>query len=227
MNKISILFTVLLVFALSSVAIAQDELEEYDVLEIGLYGGIGQPMGGISDWKTGGDLGEQGEIVDRAPKSGKDIGVYVGYFVTPKFITGFNFSYTEFSIDADLAGDHRHRLFTPSIYGKYCFEGETNWLPYVKAHIGLENAKFSTFVENRDGRRFRELSYDPTLAYGIGAGIFYYTTFYSGLYLEADYHTAGTKDTKSEYLDDSYTFGENTGVMQINFGIRLIVGSGE
>ncbi|RKX29384.1 MAG: hypothetical protein DRP47_01955 [Candidatus Zixiibacteriota bacterium] len=227
MNRTSVLLAVFLILALSCVALAQEEEEPGDVLEIVLRGGVGLPMGGITDWQTGADLSGPENIVDRAPKTGWDIGLDIGYFLNPKLIVGFNFTYTEFSIDADLVEDHHHRLFTPSIYGKYYFEGETNLVPYIKANVGLENAKFSSFVENPDGRNYRELSYDPALTFGLGVGIFYYTADYSGVFIEANYRTAMTEDAECEYFDKSYTFGENIGVLQIDLGIRLLVGSGD
>ncbi|MBU8934456.1 MAG: outer membrane beta-barrel protein [candidate division Zixibacteria bacterium] len=227
MNRISILVTVLLVLTLSCVALAQEDEETGDILEITLSGGMAIPMSGLADWQTGFDLEDQPEIVDRAPNNGWDIGIDVGYFINPKLIVGLNFTYTAFGIDTDVDLDHRHRLFSPALYGKYYFEGETNLVPYVKASVGLENAKFSTFVENPGGRRFREISYDPTLFYAAALGLFYYTADYSGVFIEADYKMASAESTESVYLDDTYLFGENIAVLQINFGVRLLVGSGD
>lgn len=225
MNRISILLAAMLILALSGVALAQDEDEEAgDILEITLSGGLGMPMSGLSDWQTGADMPDP-EVIDRAPKSGPDFGIDIGYFVTSKLIAGISFYYTEFGIDTDQDAGHNHRLFSPAIYGKYYFEGESDLVPYVSAKIGLENAKFSTWVSNPAGSRFREISYDPTLFFGAGLGLFYYTADYSGVFIEADYRMASTESTTGEYLGNDYTFGENIAVLQINLGVRLLIGS--
>lgn len=225
MNRTSILLTALLILILSSVAVAQEEDETSDVLEVCLQGGWGLPMGGLSDWQTG--LTDPDKVVDRAPKTGWDLGIDIGYFLTPKINIGVNFTYTEFAIDVEDNGGHHHRLFNPGLYGKYYFEGETDLVPYLKATVGLQNAKFSTFVENPSGRRFRELSYDPVLSYGVGVGLLYYTADYSGIFIEANYFAASSASTEATYQGATYTFGESIGGLQVNFGVRLLVGSGD
>lgn len=205
---------------------AQEEVVAKDVLEIGIYGGLASPTGGISDWTTGAELGE---VSPRAAETGWDVALDLGYFVTPTITAGLDFRYSQFGIDSDLAGDHVHRLFNPNLYVRYSFEGESNLVPFVKLHVGLENPKFSTWVydENSMERKFRELSYDPALAYGLSAGVFYYTADYSGIFAEAGYHQAMTEDVEGTYQGQTYVFGENTGVFTVNVGVRLLVGSGD
>jgi hypothetical protein len=230
MKKTSVLTAVFLFLFCNCLLVAQDEFDEDDekyVLELALYGGLGIPSGGITDWQTGDFDGNPDDIVDRAPGNGWDMGMDLGYFVTQKLVLGINFNYDQFKIDTDEESAHSHRLFSPAIYGKYLFEGETNLVPYIKASIGMDWAKFSTFVENDEGgRRFREISYDPGLAFGFGLGLFYYTADYSGIYLEADYHTNMIDDKVASYKDIDYLLGENIGVIQLNFGVRLLISSG-
>jgi len=230
MKKTSVLTAVFLFLFCNCLLVAQDEFDEDEekyVLELALYGGLGIPSGGITDWQTGDFDGNPDDIVDRAPGNGWDMGMDLGYFVTQKLVLGINFNYNQFKIDTDEESAHSHRLFSPAIYGKYLFEGETNLVPYVKGSIGMDWAKFSTFVENDEGgRRFREISYDPGLAVGFGLGIFYYTADYSGIYLEADYHTNMIDDKVASYKDIDYLLGENIGVIQLNFGVRLLISSG-
>jgi hypothetical protein len=216
MKKTSLLAVVLCLLLAGPAALAQEE--ERDIIEVDFFGGLGVPAGGVNDWTTAG--------LDRAAKTGFDVGIDIGYFVTPKVVLGLNFVYTQFSFDNDLEdSNHSHRLYNPNLYVKYLFEGESFWVPYLKAHVGVENPKFSTFVTNTAANRYRELSYDPAFAYGFGAGLFYYTADYSGLYIETNYHAAFTEDSEAEYLDEKYTFNKNISTVDVHVGIRILFGT--
>lgn len=220
MKKNSALMAVLVLFSVNFTVLAQEEDEERDIIEVSFFGGVGVPGGGLSDWTTSNE--------ERGAETGWDIGIDAGYFLSPTLVAGLNFVYTEFSIDASSEQpNHNHRLYNPNLYIKYLFEGESNWIPYVKGHVGVENVKFSTFVENVAGNRYREISYDPSFGFGVGAGLFYYTADYSGLFLEASYHHAFSKDTKATYLDTEYELGENVGVFDVHAGVRILIGTGE
>lgn len=217
MKKGSILVAVLVLLAVNLTVLAQDE--ERDVVEMSFFGGLGIPGSGLTDWKTGDQ--------ERAAKTGFDLGMDVGYFLRPNLVVGLNFVYTQFSIDTgDKKSSHNHRLYNPNLYVKFLLEGESNWTPYVKGHVGLENPKFSTFVENVAGQRFREISYDPAVALGLGVGLIYYTAYYSGVFIEANYHQAFSKNAEAIYQDDPYEFGENLSTFDIHFGIRILFSSG-
>jgi len=144
-------------------------------------------------------------------------------------VVGFDFVYTEFGIDGSSDSTaHKHRLYSPSLYAKYYFDLESDFEPYVKGQLGVENAKFSTAVNHPSaGGRFRELSYDPVLSAGFGVGLFYYTADYSGLFIEANYRWGNTKDVTATYLNQDYIFGETAGLIDLHAGVRLLVGSGE
>ncbi len=221
MKKTSVVLAVLVLFIVNFTASAQEEDEERDIIEISFFGGLGIPSGGISDWNT--------LDIERGAKTGWDIGIDAGYFLTTSLVVGLNFVYTQFSIDAaSEQSNHNHRLYNPNLYIKYLFEGESYWVPYLKGQLGVENPKFSTFVENiGGGNRFREISYDPSFGFGVGAGLFYYTADYSGLFLEVNYHQAFSEDTKATYLDTEYKFEENVGVLSVHAGIRILIGSGD
>ena len=215
MKKLSVLCAAFLLLAVNLTALAQDEEEEKDFMEMNFYGGLGIPAGGISDWHD--TLGA---------KTGFSMGIDLGYFLKPNLVIGVNMVYSQFSIDAeDEASELHHRLYNPNAYIKYYFQGESNLEPYIKAHIGLENPKFTTFVGNFAGNRYREKTYDPSLAFGFGAGVFYYTADFSGLFLEVNYHHALTEDSKAEYGGQEYTFGENLGIVDIHAGVRILIGS--
>ena len=225
MKKGSILVAVLVLLAVNLTVLAQDE--ERDVVEMSFFGGLGIPGSGLTDWKTGDQ--------ERAAKTGFDLGMDVGYFLRPNLVVGLNFIYTQFPVDTDTQfpndtggemSGHQHRLYNPNLYVKFLFEGESNWTPYVKGHIGLENPKFSTFVKNVAGNRFRELSYDPAVALGLGVGLIYYTAYYSGIFIEANYHQAFSKNAEAIYLDNPYEFGEDLSTFDIHFGIRILFSSG-
>ncbi len=222
MKKGSILIALLVLLTVNLTVFAQDE--ERDVVEMGFFGGLGIPGSGLTDWKTGGEIEN---VIERAAKTGFDLGMDVGYFLRPNLVVGLNFVYTQFPIDTgDKKSSHNHRLYNPNLYVKFLFEGESNWTPYVKGHVGLENPKFSTFVENPEGNRFRELSYDPAIAFGLGAGLIYYTAYYSGVFIEANYHQAFSKNAEATYQDDLYEFGEDLSTFDIHVGIRILFSSG-
>ncbi len=193
---------------------AQEEEEARDILELCLSGGLGLPMSGLSDWHD--SLGT---------KTGWSLGIDFGYFMKDNIVVGINFQYTQFGIDGppEVKGAY-HRLYNPNIYAKYYFVGESDLEPYIKAHIGIENPKFTTSMM---GPKYRAISYDASLAYGIGAGLFYYRSDYSGLYIEANYHAANTSSAQRVYATEELNFKENIGVFDIHAGVRLLVGSDE
>lgn len=204
---------------ISGSALAQDE--DYfvkDVLEVNFYGGAGIPSGSLSDFSD--SLGAE---------TGVNYGLDLGYFLTNNLIFGFNFSHTQFSIkNSDGTGSLKHKLYSPNLYLKYYFTGESDFIPYLKGSAGLEFAKFTTFVDNPAGRRYREISYDPVFAYGAGAGIFFFISDFSGLFLEANYRAAvSAADTEATYQDDIYKFGSDLGRIDIHAGVRILIGPNE
>jgi outer membrane protein W len=202
-------------------ASAQDDVV-WDVAEVCFHGGLGIPAGGIGDFHD--SLGAT---------TGWSVGLDIGYFLRYNMVIGFSFKYTQLGIDPDMGIDaasqvenEHHRLYTPSLYLKYYFYGESNFEPYLKGHVGVENPKFYT-DRNKPTRKFMAVSYDPSLALGFGAGLFYYTSDFSGLYLEANYHWANTKEASRDYPSESVVFGDNLGLLDIHGGVRILIGPGE
>ena len=220
MKLLSFVLGLVLIVGLTLSARAQDDVgEERDILEVAISGGVFIPSGGVADFSD--SLGA---------KTGWQIGFDFGYFLRPEWVIGVNFTYAQMGIDSpDPAVTQHHRLYNPMAYVTYYFWGEGNLVPYLKGKAGFYNAKFSTAVTNGDGTnlRYRELSYDPALAIGGGAGVFYYTSDYSGLFLEATYQTAFTKDVSKDLGGIVYTFGESTSIIDIHAGIRVFFGSDE
>ena len=222
MKRLSVLLVALLLIALNTTALAQEEEEERDLLEVCFYGGLGVPSGGVATFHD--SLGA---------KTGYSMGIDLGYFVKYNLIVGANFVYSQFGVDAVNAkgeslkaeGTH-HRLYNPNLYAKYYFIGESNFEPYLKAHIGVQNAKFMT-GRTMPTPHFWATSYEPVLAYGFGGGVFVYTSDYSGLFIEANYHMARTKDAKREYGDETLVFGDDLAMFDLHAGIRILVGSDE
>lgn len=211
MKRLAIFLAVIFTATLCVSSFAQDV--ERDVLEVSFMGGLAVPAAGISDWHD--SLGAN---------TGWNVGLDVGYFATSNFVVGLSFVYSQFSIDADdEASELKHRLYNPNLYLKYYFIGESYWEPFIKAHVGVENAKFTTSLV---APKYKAVSYDPALAYGVGAGIFRYTSDYSGLFLEATYHLAATSEAKREYAEQTLVFGENLGIFDLHLGIRILIGSG-
>ncbi len=215
MKRLRILAVVMFVCLLASSAFSQDDGYDWekDYLEFTLFGAVGVPTSGITDF--GPNLNAQ---------TGWSIGGELGYFISYKVTMGLSFQYTRFGVDSDFDGQltQHHQLFSPTIYAKYSFVGESNWEPYLTARAGLDFPKFSTDI----GGRWRELSYNPVFSMGGSAGLFYFTSDASGLYLEAGYHHGFSESTSGKHQDISYTFGENIEMVDVRLGIRILVGPG-
>lgn len=237
MKKLSTVLAVALLLSvfLSGSILAQDEEDiEKDFMEAAVFFGGSLPMGGLSDWTI---ANEQGTYKMGA-NLGFDFGFDIGYFVTAPLVVGFNLTVSQYTIDAQVPNEadlpaiesRHHRIFSPALYLKYYFWSESNLAPYVKANAGLDVVKFTTRVydQNIGGDEYRELSYDPGFAFGVGAGVFYYTHDYGGLYLEVNYHNGLTKDVQSDYgTAGPYTFGETASVLEAHAGIKVFFGKGE
>ncbi|MBD3257602.1 outer membrane beta-barrel protein [candidate division GN15 bacterium] len=212
-------------------AAAQDAADYYvddyrDVLQVSLYGSLSVPSGGVGDWTTEVATGS----IPFAPKTGFGFGVELGYFATPSLVIGAQFEYSRYGIDTDVSAveSRDHQLFRPALYGLYYFFGESDFVPYIKAHAGVDFAKFTTSViDVPQGNiyEYRELSYDPGFSFGAGVGLFYYTHDYGGLFVEANYHQGMLSGVEGDYEGLSYEFGEDVGLLNFNLGIRVFFGS--
>ncbi len=216
MRKLAIFGLLLFILTINITAVAQDEEIEKDVLEISFYSGFASPTGGITEWNDGLNA-----------SNGYNMGLDIGYFVTSNFSTGFNFTYQRFDVDSPAASSSSHRLYNPNLFLKYIHTTEGNLEPYVRVHVGLENPKFSTFVSNPTQDRYHLTSYGPGIAYGVSLGLFYFTSDYSGLFIQGTYHGASTSNVTATYLDQEYDFNENISVYNLSLGIRVLVGSDE
>ncbi len=197
---------------------AQEEAdEEKDALEIHLIGGASVPA---ADFATFADT--------IGARIGYSVGIEGGYFLTPNWVVGLGFSYYQFGVHrAGDFGDLKHRLFSPRLYVRRTISMNSNLEPFIKAHIGIENPRLVTPVDNPGGDRFREISYDPALSLGISAGLTYYTADYSGPFVEVGYHTAMTKNSEKNYTGETYKVDGTIGVLDIRFGLRVLFGSGD
>jgi len=212
-----LLLSAFAVSAQEAVTETATEEEAKDFLEIALYGGYVSPSGGLGDFKD-----------SVGAKSGWSVGIDVGYFATPNLAIGLNFSYAQLGIkDFDGQSGLSHRFYNPFLYGKYYFFSESKFAPFIKGMIGLHNAKFTTLVNDLGvgQMKYRQISYEPSLAIGIAGGAFYYTSDYSGLFVEAEYQMGFSEDSKAEYQGQNLTFGENTGLLNLNAGIKVFFGS--
>lgn len=205
----------LMIFAMlaTQTAVAQDEDDSHDVLEFSIYSGVGLPISGLKNFQD--SLGAE---------LGWGLGFDLGYFVSSSFVLGLNFRYTQFGIESDVdLGSLKHKLYNPNLYAKLYFQGETDWEPFLTAFVGLENPKFTTATVDR----YREISYDVAVSVGGGLGIFYFTSDYSGLFLQANYRHAFTVDSKGSHAGVEYFFNQSVDQFEIFAGIRLLVGSDE
>ncbi len=226
MKKSLILLSALLLLVFNVAALAQDdteEVEEYesDVLEITLFGGIDSPVGNMLDWKD--TLGA---------KVGYDFGVDVGYFINDAMVGGLGFRFSEYSIHASendaFAGNLKHRSYNPYLYFKYYpFPTSTLLSPYLKANAGFTFLKFTTWVENENGDRYRQISYDPAFTFGFGGGVFIYTSDFGGFFVESSYYLINSDGVEAEYEGDTYLFGEDVSAWDVRGGIRILIGAGQ
>jgi hypothetical protein len=216
MKRILILAAMVLLVLMSTNAFSQDE-EVKDILEVGVFGGMGLPDSDFKSWND--SLGAKSKIA---------FGAEVGRYLSPSMVLGFNFTYNEYNLDSsptDLAAEGlTHRLYSPSIYFKYQFIfEESNFIPYLRTFIGVDFPKLTTFVTNpQEGDRYRSVSYDPALSYGFGGGLFYYTHDFGGIYLEGSYHAAGSSDAEADYKQNTYTVGTDLKQIDLRFGIRIL-----
>ena len=229
MKMFSWFLVVSLMLVMSAGVVAQDDDEDYekDFIEFAVFGGGAVPMGGLSDWTVTNETGTK----ELGAKTGWDFGLDVGHFLTTNLVLGLNLTYAQFGIESDepAVATMRHQMIGPAAYLKYYFSGESNLMPFIKGQVGVDVVKFTTevFDPNINGLKYRELSYRPGLSFSFGGGLFYYTHDYGGLYLEAAYRTALTKDVVSDYQGREYTFGETAAILDIHAGIKIFFGSDE
>lgn len=217
MRKWSWLLGVVMLLALGTGAVAQEEEEYRDVAEVLVYGGVSIPGQGVNNF-----------LDTLGAKTGWDVGVSAGLFLTPSLVLGLDFTYAQYGIDTD--NDMitlKHRFYNPMLYLKYYFFSESNLVPYVKGTAGLYLPKFTTQITNDDGtnRRLRELSYGPALAVGASAGVMLYIHDYGGLFLEGSYQYAKTDKSDKTLGALTYEFGETTGLLNIHFGVATYFGT--
>ncbi|MBK7141108.1 MAG: outer membrane beta-barrel protein [bacterium] len=214
----------LLVLALTSLLVlpaalfAQDEAEEErDNLELNFYGGLSMPTGGIKDYSD--TLGA---------KSGLGGGLDFGVFISSQMTLGVGFAYSQFDIDNDNElVTHKHKIYRPNLYLRYYLPSSSDLVPYAHVRVGLDFANLSTEVVDNGTRKLKELEFDPALSAGFGAGLFYYTSDYSGFFVQADYHQAFSKSTKGDFQGVDYEMGDSYGTLDLRIGLHLLFGSGE
>lgn len=214
MKKLVTIGAILMVILLPLAAIAQED-QEKDVLEFGVFGGLSLPTGSVTSFSD--SLGA---------KSGFNIGIDGGYFLTPNLTLGGSMVYHQLGIKKySVTNNQHHRLYNPSVYLKYHFFGKSNFSPYVRADVGAAFVKFSTFVLDDGDRKYREIGYHPGLSAGAGVGAFYYTSDYSGFFVEAHLTEGFTKNVTWDFQGQKYTFGENITVVDLRAGIQVFFGS--
>ncbi len=217
MKKVLLTASLLIVAAAPIAGGQEQEVFVKDLMEVTFFGGGGFPSG---------DIKEFSDTV--GAKAGYSLGLEAGFFATNNLVAGLNFTFTEFQVEdrANATGLH-HKLYNPNLYLKYYFTGQSNFVPYLKVHGGLEFAKFATLVGNTAPRRYREISYDPALAFGAGAGLFIFTTDFSGLFAEVNYHHAQSRDSEATHQGPQYVFNSDIDVFNIHAGIRILISPGQ
>lgn len=216
MKKLVLIAAIVMVVLLPLVASAQATDEERDMLEVSINGGLGLPVGSVKTWND--TLGS---------KTGLGFGGEIGLFLNKDMVLGMEFNYYQMGINTESSADQlKHRLYSSSLFLKRYFSGNSNFSPYVKLNAGLDFPKFATFVTDGGVGKFRELSYKGSFSLGIGAGLFYYTSDFSGIYAEANYHQVFSNGTKKVYQNQEYRFDGGISLIALKAGIRVFFGSG-
>lgn len=203
--------------SLPAALFAQDEAEEErDILELNLYGGLTIPAGGLKDY--GDTLGA---------KSGLGGAFDFGVFIKSQWTLGVGFAYSQFDIDNDNPLiTLNHKIYRPNIFLRYYFPTEGNLIPFAHVRLGADFANLTTPVVDNGTRKLSELEFDPAFSAGLGAGVFYYTSDYSGFFIEADYHQAFAKSTSGDFKGTSFELGDNYSTLDLRVGLHLLFGSG-
>jgi len=211
MRKTHILVALALLLALSVSAMAQEDEDEekWRNFEVTLIGGLNFPMSDFKDWTD--SLGA---------KTGYNIGLSGGYYLTERFSFGAYFAYSAHGMEIY---DLNYKLYDIGGYLKYAFSGESNFEPYFKVSAGAVIPKFATWV-TQDRNLLRELSYDPTLSLGVYAGFLYYTSDFGSLYLELGYHNDMTEDVEGEYASETIKLASKINYLQLRTGITVFFG---
>ena len=217
MRKLTALLVILALSAFSTSILAADEptTDEKDVLEVNIFGGLSMPMSDLKNWHD--TLGA---------KTGLNAGLHVGCFLTPNIVLGATFSYNQYGINnsSTLLEKQHHRIYSPAVYVKYHFFGTSSFVPFVEASAGADFVKFSTLVTDEGSLKYRELGYKPAFAFGIAAGVFLYTSDFSGFFVQAGYHGSSTKNAWKDYQNTRYYFGKGTSQFYVNAGIQAMFG---
>ena len=217
MRKLTAIVAIMALCALPNLVWAADagSTEEKDIIEVNFFGGLSQPMSAVKNWQD--SIGA---------KTGFNYGFHVGYFATSNFVVGAAFTFSQYGIDSQAAGlsTQHHRLYSPAMYLKYNFVGTSNFIPFIEGNMGADFVKFATIVNDEQKSKYRELGYKPAFAMGLSAGLFYYTSDYSGFFIQAGYHHGFTKDAWKEYQGTRYVFGKAIDQITISVGLQAVFG---
>ncbi len=158
-----------------SVTPAQAGIDEEALFEVSFGAGFAIPVGGFSDfWDT---LGA---------KTGLEMDISGGYFVTPNLSLGLAFEYSQFSID-NPANPQRYRFYSIGVYGKYFTGLDSKVSPYIRVQGGLTLPNFSAPVTIDPPKIFDEIEFSAKIDALIGIGARISTSSKSGVYFEAAY----------------------------------------
>jgi len=214
MKKTSMLFILAMFLIFSSAVVAQDEEDEkWRDFEVSMH--IGLTMPSNIDWYD-----------SLAAQNGVNFGASGGYYFNERFSLGVYFNYSQMSpeeVSSFDIRDQKYKMYDVGLYGKYAFSGESNFEPYLKISVGINFAKYSTWVGDMR-TTLREISYDPAFSGAGYLGISYFTSDYGALFLEIGYHMDKLKNTPAEYKDVTYLFPEDIKYLELRAGVVVFFG---
>jgi hypothetical protein len=213
MKRIRLVLPLTFVLLLAVSVAAQEDEGKWRNFEVAINSGLTLPAGDLKNWND--SLGA---------KLGFELSINGGYYFTEDFCSGVYFTYSQFAMENDY--ELHFRSYGAGAYAKYSFSGESNFEPYVKLSGGINWLKFPTWVTSNGAFKLRELSYDPVFEFAGYAGLLYYTSYYSGLFLEFGYHNVMADGTESIRGSD-YKIEHAVNYMDIRLGIMAFFGSEE
>jgi Outer membrane protein beta-barrel domain len=191
---------------------SQAEVDEDAIFEVSLGAGMAIPTGEFSNfWDT---LGA---------KSGFELDLSGGYFVTPNISIGVAFELAQFSIDNPNNPQH-YRLYTLGAYGKYFAALDSRVSPYVRVQGGITIPNFSAPLADNPGKAYHESQFDPSFDGLIGLGARISTSENGGIFLEAAYRFTRVSGATAVFEGETLTLPNDISHIQLTIGFGFDFG---
>ncbi len=191
---------------------SQAGVAEDAIFEVSLGGGLAIPTGGFSNyWDS---LGA---------KSGYELDLSGGYFLTPNLSIGLAFELAQFTIDNPINPQH-YRLYTLGLYGKYFSGLDSKVSPYLRVQSGITIPNFSAPLAANPGKAFHESQFSPAFDALIGLGARISTSDGGGIFLEASYRFTKLGGNTSSFESETLVLPGDVSHIQLTIGFGFDFG---